>query len=540
MVWTNRGRIHRPTVMSTRGMVATAHPLASLAGVQILAAGGNAFDAAVAISATLNVVEPYMSGLGGGGAALIHTSDGTTTTLNYGGSVPTAASPDTLDDQTVDVGPSAATVPGAPLGWFTILEKYGTMDAARLFRPAIDHAERGVGLTVKNSEFYSSGIDRLSDNALPIFAPTGDSPAAATVVRQPELAETYRLLANNGPEVLYDGPLGAQVVDAIQKAGGLMTRNDLAEFQVEWLEPATGNYRGFDVRSTGWPLTSYEVLMNLNIMEGFDLGKSGHNSSETLHTIIEAMKLSMTERSRYGGMADPPPAGLLSAEYARSRRDLIAPHRAASVASERGVRLFPDGTIQPGSPEDFIRECTTHFSVVDNDGNAIAITQSLGAAFGSGFLAGDTGIMMNNFLFFFDLDPDSANVIGPDTRWGGPLVPCMFFKDDALFLIIGTPGGFGIPHTTTQMISNVIDHGFSVQAAIEAPRFRLWEGTRVVMEDRIPEGVREDLQGYGHEIELVDAFSPAVGGGQGILVDPETGVLSGGADPRRDGYALGL
>ncbi len=539
MVWTNKGISHRSTVMGMRGMVATAHPLASLVGVNVLQSGGNAFDAAVAISATLNVVEPYMSGLGGGGAALIHTADGETTTLNYGGSVPAQAGPSTLDDNTVDIGSRASTVPGAPLGWFTILERFGTMDAGTLFQPAIDHAERGVALTVKNSLFYASGVDRLSNNGRPIFAPGGSAPAAGTVIRQPALAATYRLLAEHGPGVLYDGALGTRMIDAVQAADGLMTAGDLRSFDVEWLEPARGTYRGLQVRSTGWPLTSYEVLMNLNLMEGFDLGAMGHNSADTIHTVAEAMKLSMTERCRYGGSANPPPPGLLSKGYASERRTLIDPERAAVAASERGVRLFPDGTIQPGSPADFNRECTTHFSVVDEDGNAIAITQSLGAAFGSGFLAGDTGIMMNNFLFFFDLDPESPNVIGPDTRWGGPLVPCMFFDDERLFLVIGTPGGFGIPHTTTQMISNVIDHGMGVQAAIEAPRFRLWEGTRIVIEERVPGEVRAELERRGHHVELVEAFSAAVGGGQGILIDPNTGALSGGGDPRRDGTALG-
>src|SRR6185312_8839877 len=188
---------------------------------------------------------------------------------------------------------------------------------------------------------------------------------------------------------------------------------------------------------------------------------------------------------------------------------------------------------------DFTRECTTHLDVIDQAGNAVSITQSLGSIFGSGFVAGDTGIMMSNFLYFLDLDPGSPNVIRPDGPMLGPFAPVMLFRDGRLFLSIGTPGGFGITQTTTQMISNVVDHGLGVQAAIEAPRFKTVVGTQLVIEDRVPRPVLDELRLLGHEVIPVEGLSATVGGGQGILVDPESGAYSGGADPRRDGYALG-
>lgn len=539
MVWSNKGVSHRSTVMGTRGMVASAHPLASLAGVEMLQRGGSAVDAIVAMCAALNVVEPYMSGLGGGGAMIVHPAGGETQSLFYGGAFPASANTGTLDTETVDIGPKASTLPAAAMGWLAAHDRYGVLGRETILAPAIGYARVGVGLTIKNADFYGAGRDRLNERGRSIFFPNGASSPAGTLIRQLELAGSYEAIARDGIGALYDGPVGRELVRAIQEAGGLITMADLQGTSVDWTTPSVSRYRGYEIRSTPWPLTAYEMQMNLNIMEDFDLNASGHNTVETLHTIIEAMKLSMTERSRYAGDITPPPDGLLSKTYADQRRKLIDPERATPIASERGTRLFPPDTIQPGSPEDYIRECTTHLSAIDSDGNAVAITQSLGAAFGSGFVAGSTGITMNNYLYFFDLDPDSPNVIGPDTAWALPLMPTMIFENDDLFLIIGTPGAFGIPHTTTQMISNVIDHGFGVQAAIEAPRVRLFSGNRVVAESRISAEVMGGLKARGHDVEIIEAFSPAVGGGQGILIDPDTGIYSGGGDPRRDGTALG-
>jgi gamma-glutamyltranspeptidase/glutathione hydrolase len=538
MVWSNAGTTHRSTVMGRRGMVASAHPLASLAGIRMLAGGGNAVDAAVATMAALNVVEPYMSGLGGGGAMLLHRASGETLMLDYSGHTPEAIDASKLDPQSADIGPRSITTPSALAGWLAALERYGSMPASDLFAPAIEYAEQGVPLTVKNAEFYAGAADRLNEDARRVFFVSGPPPAGA-IVRQPNLAETYRTISKHGPEVLYHGDVGKRMIAAIQAAGGSMTEQDLANVKVHWREPSVSKYRGYELRTTSWPMTSYEMQLTLNMLEGFDLRQSGHNTARTIHTMAEAMKLSVADRIVYAGAHQPPPVGLLSLAYAEKRRALIDPTTAHPVEGDRFTRPRPDGAVLPGNPGDFTRECTTHLDVIDQDGNAVSITQSIGAIFGSGFMAGDTGIMMNNFLYFLDLDAESPNAVRSNGPMLGPLSPTMLFRDGKLFLSIGTPGGFGITQTTAQMIANVVDHGFGVQAAIEAPRFKTVAGNQLVIESRVPRETLDELRSLGHAVMPVEEWSAAVGGGQGILVDPETGAYSGGADPRRDGYAMG-
>jgi gamma-glutamyltranspeptidase/glutathione hydrolase len=255
--------------------------------------------------------------------------------------------------------------------------------------------------------------------------------------------------------------------------------------------------------------------------------------------MAEAMKLAVADRIAYAARPDVPTAGLLSPEYAADRRSLIDPNYAKPSEGERYTGPAPAGAILPGEPARALKECTTHFDVVDAEGNAVSVTQSLGDGFGSGVMAGDTGLMLNNFAYWFDLHPDSPNVIGPRKRIEMCMAPAAIFRGDDLFAVIGTPGSFGILETTPQMISNLLDHGFSIQAAIEAPRFRTYEGTTLELEARIPKSVRDDLLLRGHAIRLIDDWSYLVGGGHGIMLDPDSRVLMGGADPRRDGYAVG-
>jgi gamma-glutamyltranspeptidase/glutathione hydrolase len=280
-------------------------------------------------------------------------------------------------------------------------------------------------------------------------------------------------------------------------------------------------------------------LIAFNILEAFDLGALGHNTPETIHLVAEAFKLAIADRIAYTARPDVPTAGLLAKDYAETRRSLIDRTQAASSEGERYTGPAPAGAILPGEPFRALKECTTHFDVVDADGNAVSVTQSLGDGFGSGVMAGETGLVLNNLANWFDLEPGSPNVIAPGKQIEMCMAPAIINRDGTLFMAIGTPGSFGILQTTPQMISNVIDHGFSIQAAIEAPRFRTYEGTTLEVEARIGKPVRDELAGRGHAIRLIDDWSFLVGGGQGIMVDPETGVLMGGADPRRDGYAIG-
>lgn len=539
MVWTHFGPTHRSTIMGTRGMVAAAHPLASLAGLRILMAGGNAIDAAIATAAALNVVEPYMSGLGGGGYMVVRLASGETLTLDYSGTTAAAAELSTYDKTSADVGAKSPIVPGAPAGWLSALERWGTLDAATVFAPAIEYAEQGVALTVGNSAFYRMAGNRLDDGAKRVFYPTGAAPGAGAIIRQPDLADTFRQLAAEGPGLFYDGPLGVEAVRALQAAGGFLTIEDLQRYRISFGAPISSTYRGYTLETMAPPCTAFQVPLTLRLLEGFDLSASGQNSAATLHTMIEAAKLATVDRIAHSGDPKPPLAALFSEGYVAGRRALIDPARAQPIEGERYTRPLPAGAVRPGSPADLARENTTHFDVADAAGNCVSVTQSLGSFFGSGVIGGTTGITLNNFSTFFDLDPDSPNALGPGKPRNSSMAPTIISRDGRPFLLIGTPGAFGILQTTVQMISNVLDHGYGVQAAIEAPRFRTGSNFDVAIESRVPEDVRAVLTARGHNLLVLDAWSPAVGGGHGVLIDPESGALSGGADPRRDGYAMG-
>ena len=539
MSWTNAGLSHRPVVMGTNGMVASAHPLASLAGIQILQQGGNAVDAAVATAAALNVVEPYMSGLGGGGYMVIHSSEDGASVLDYSGVTSANVDIEELTLEAIDTGGKAPVIPGAPDGWLKAVKERGRLSVAEVFAPAIRYAEDGVPLTIMNARFYGMAGERLDPQARAVFWPGGSAPSSAAIIRQPALAATMRTLARDGSRAFYEGPLGQETVRAVQEVDGYLTEEDLGAYEASWALPLSVTYRGYELRTVGPPATSFQTPATLKIMEGFDLASSGQNTTDTVHMMAESMKLAVADRIRWAGDADAPFTGLFSNEYAAIRRSLIDPEKAAAIEGERYTRPLPENAVRPGSPEDFARENTTHFDVVDRDGNGVSVTQSLGSFFGSGVMAGDTGIMLNNFSHFFDLAPESANAIGPSTPRMTSMAPTIIFKDSRPFLLIGTPGAFGILQTTVQMISNVIDHGFSVQAAIEAPRFRIFGNKQIAMESRFPASVRAELTRRGHDIQLLDDWSPVVGGGQGILIDPESGAYGGGADPRRDGYAIG-
>lgn len=539
MTWSNRGVTHRPLVMGTRGMVASAHPMASLAGLRTLMAGGNAVDAAFAVSAALHVAEPFMSGLAGFGAMLIREPDGALHNLEYLGDWPAAMTPDQLDRAAVDVGPRATVVPAIARAWFTAHERFGKLTAGTLLTPAIEYAEQGTGLTAFGQEMFNIGARRLNEPAAATFLVNGAAPSVGTLIPQPGLAQTLRTLADVGVDAFYSGRIAEQIVDWTQSAGGFLTMDDLANYQPHWVEPVSSTYRGYDLVGAGWPCSTYEIMLTLNILEGFNLAESGHNTPATAHRFLEALKLSMIDRIEYNGRAEPPPAGLLSKGYAAARRELIDQTRARPIEGDSYTRPRPQGAVEPGRPHDFSKECTTHFEVIDADGMAVSVTQSLGGIFGAGFMCGDTGVFLNNYSYFFELDPASPNAIRPANPGSGPLSPIMILRDGGLLAQIGTPGAYGIPQTTAQMISNLLDHEFSVQAAIEAPRFRLSGGLSVMVEDRIPADTLAELARRGHGLQHIGSWSMGVGGGHGILTDPTTGIYYGGADPRRDGYALG-
>ncbi|HEY8601246.1 MAG TPA: gamma-glutamyltransferase [Thermomicrobiales bacterium] len=541
MPWYNYGPTTRPIATGTRGMVTSAHPLASLAGVRTLLAGGNAIDAAVAVAAALNVVEPYMSGLGGDGYMLVHIArDNRLHALDYvGRSAHAATRAAFADESEKEVGPKAPLVPGAPGGWLAAHERFGSLPLDRIFAPAIEYAEGGVPLTIKGATFYGMGQGKLDKTASATFFPGGRPPVAGEIIRQPHLAATYRALAGGGADEFYRGALGERVLDAIRRAGGLLSDRDLADFTPEWQEPIGTTYRGYAIRTVAPPCSGFQYLASLNLLEGYDLAAAGQNSAAAVHLAVEAFKLAIADRIRYATDPNIPIAGLLAKDYANRRRNEIRPAFVGLSEGERyGGRPGPE-FVQAGVPRHDDHENTTHFDVVDAEGNAVSVTQSLGAPFGSGVMAGDTGIMLNNLSYWFDFEPDSPNAIGPHKKIEMCMAPAAVYGPyGQLFMAIGTPGSFGILQTTPQMIANVLDHGYNIQAAIEAPRFRVFAGTELHLEGRFPEEVRADLVALGHGVKVIEDWSWSVGGGHGILIDPDTGTRYGGADPRRDGVAL--
>lgn len=544
MSWPHRGLAHRPAVTGRHGAVASAHPLASLAGLTMLQQGGNAIDAAVAVASTLNVVEPYMSGAGGVGYMVIQSGNGSApTVLDYIGRAPAAATPDKFpSDDVKDDGIRSPLVPGALGGWLMALERYGTMDRETVFGPAIDHAENGFAVTIKNHSFMLNNRDRLRKwkTSSEAYLHDGETPEPGAILRQPNLARTFRTIVEAGAEAFYRGPIGEEIARFSQENGGLITKEDLATYEPSWQTPISTTYRGYQIYCPPLPCSGMQYLQTLNIVEGFDMAGMGQNSAEYIHHLAEAMKLAVADRTTYAPNPESPIDQLISKEYAEKRRKLIDPEKAAYSGGERYTSTKHPEEVLPGSIESIMQESTTHFVTADADGNAVSCTQTLGGGFGSGVVHGNTGLSLNNFAKWFDLDPESPNVIAPNKKVEMCLSPSQIWRDGRLFAMVGTPGSFGIMQTTPQMIMNLLDHGFSIQAAIEAPRFRTGTGTELPVEGRIPDEVVQQLQRRGHEVRVLDPWTPFVGGGQGILRDQDSGAFFGGADPRRDGYALAL
>jgi len=535
---------NRPVAMGVDGMVTSANPLASQAGVQVLAEGGNAFDAAVATAATLSVVEPYMSGLGGIGLALVYiAAEDRVRTLNFSGRAPGLAEPDRFTVETRQHGVLAPLVPGNVAGWLTLHRTYGSLDRQRLFRPAVSYAENGAPITLNNSRAMARAAPRLA--AFPsgaiILDESGRAPGPGSRLRMPQLAKSLRSIAEHGEETFYRGELAEGIVKGNRELGGLYTLDDFEDYGAQWGEPIRIGYRGFEINGHPPNSSGFQILQTLKLIEGLDEPRFQHPDS--LHVFMEAVKLCVADRIKYAGdpdHVDVPVDGLLSEAYAAQQRGRIDRGSAASVSGERYASTVLPESLTPGSPEEFDGGMTTHFAVADRDGNVVSITQTLGGGFGSGVAVGDTGIFLNNMSSWFDLEEGSPNRIGPRKRVDFVVSPTQTFKDGKLFLSIGTPGSWGILQTTPQMIVNVLDHGMNIQEAIEAPRFRCYEGTRVQMEERFPVHLRRALGDLGHEVDVIEAWSGSVGGAQGIVLDRDSGVLQGGADPRRDGYAIGL
>src|SRR5215813_12309472 len=533
--WASVIKPGRSIVRAEHGMVASSQPLASEVGLEILKHGGNAIDASIAMAAVLNLTEPMMTGIGGDMFALVYWSKTNELKgLNGSGKAPRALTLDHFKKNGLTrvplEGMEPITVPGAFDGWVTLLDKYGTMKLSDLLQPAIELADNGFPVMEKTAEDWGYEVDKLKRNraAQENYLVEGRSPRAGEIFKQKNLARTLRILAKGGRDAFYKGEVGKAIVDYCQANGGFLTMQDFAEHHSDWVQPISTDYRGYtvyEIPPNGQGLTA---LLTLNILEGFDLAVLSTQPDRYYHTLIEATKLAFADRNRY--IADPafskvPVVELLSKDYAAKRRALINPNKA--LASP------PPGEINEGSD-------TTYFTVVDKDGNAVSFINSLFDSFGSGIVAGDTGIVLQNRGSSFSLDRAHPNHLEPGKRPFHTIIPAMVFKDGKLFMSFGVMGGGIQPQGHVQVLVNLIDLGMGLQQAIDAPRYRYMDGRNVLLEDEIPATVIDRLLALGHRrASPPGVLRSSMGGGQAIMIDPVNGTLMGASDPRKDGLAIG-
>ena len=565
---------HRPAVTGTNGLITAGHPLAAAAGMRILMQGGTAADAAVTILATLNQVEPMMSGAGGNGFFTVYDrASDRVYSLNATGAAPRALNAEEVTADELSRGMKAGVVPGLLGGWIAMLERFGAMSLAEVLEPAIEYAERGhpVAPFVARSIESARELFERFETTRGVFLQDGPPPAGA-LLTYPDLARTFRKLieaedtsrANGGSRRqalraafnrFYRGDIARDMARFYQRNGGLLTREDFAGYEPIWAEPVHTTYRGYDVYSS--PSTSrggLEVTMQLNLIEGFDVVVLGHNSAAALHLIAESIKVAKSDI--YHFVADPqttdmPTAGMLSKTFADARRALIGAATAmvypdhgappgAQMTRHAAAGVVPSERSYPGS--------TTSFSVVDRDGNVVVCTPTLGSVWGTGVIVGETGLFLNNGTRHGSTSPYSDDV---NYARGGqiPILnnsPTIVMRDGEFFLALGTPGGETIGQTQFQVLLNVLDFGMGIQEAIEAPRISLSAdpsfykpGADIVVrvEGRMAPRVVAELEATGHTVEVGSEWS--MGNMQGILVDREHGTMSAGADPRRMMYAVG-
>ncbi|GHD45478.1 gamma-glutamyltranspeptidase [Thalassobaculum fulvum] len=522
----------RPSVRSVKGMVAAAHPLAAAAGAAMLDSGGNAFDAIVATAAALNVTEPFMSGMLGLGLATFYpASEGRVRALDFHPPVPRRFPTDSIAKEATVDGPLAGGTPGNLAGWATLNKTYGRKSLAECFAPAITLARDGFPI----SPFYLDIIAvcanrKMSDGWAPIFAFDG-APKVGMILRQPELADTLATIAADGPGALYGGALGKRVVDELAKMGGCIGMDDLEAVEPVWEDPIVAEFRGLSVHVPPPPAESFQFLTTLRLLAETDFSGLPHLGEEHLDRVFRAIRIAAELRIRRNKAPVADIEALLSeATLAPLRARLTDGSPVWGRTEQHG-----DGPLATGPS---LKEHTTSFSAMDTDGNAVCITQSLGSPFGSGTVIPGTGLCLNNFMNWGDLSPESPNFLKPGERFAMCLAPSVSTVDGKPVLCLGTPGSYGIPQTQSQAMVHLLGYGLDLQAAIDAPRGRLWDGTRVMLENRVPADVVEKLRARGHGVEVVGPVSWSAGGMHAVSRDPETGAFAGAADARRDGAAV--
>jgi len=529
----------RPATAS-RGMVVTNHPLGSAAGAEMLAAGGNAVDAAVAALFALTVVEPMMVGIFGAGMTHLRLADGRHLVVDNYTTAPAAARPDMYrpvsatwpDYLRVEgdlnlVGLLSVGVPGTLKAWAETVARFGRLDLETVMQPAIRHAERGFRATpylVEAVTETAADLARFPETAR-TFLPAGAPIKPGDLVVMPEYAATLRLIAAKGPAVLYGGDLGAAVVDYMHRAGGIITLDDLARYVTIERAPIHGRYRGYEVAGAPPPTAGgLHLIEMLNVLEGLDPRDLRFGTAEYFHLIAEVLKIGFADRNACTGdpaFVDIPVERLTSKEHAATRRAQIRPDRAGDYGGVPGVAA--------GSAH------TTHVTTADADGNVVAMTQTLNNLFGAKATVPGTGMLLNNTMALFDPHPGSPASIAPGKRVTSSMAPTIVLRDGRPAWALGLPGGVRIFTSVLQAVVNLIDHRMPLQEAVEAPR--IWsQGQELEMEQDIPAAVRDAVAARGHRVVAV----PAVAGGMNAVAFAADGTLEGAACWRADGTPIGV
>ena len=525
----------RPTVSSLHGVVAAAHPLAAQAGARTLRAGGNAFDAAAATAASLNVVEPYMSGLAGMGMATCYVAaERRIRTLDFITKVPAKFPTERFRDrEELARGPLAVGTPGNLAGWCELVRAYGRLTAKDIFAPAIELARDGFPLIEFNVEAISECAEELKAHAdfypdwLRTYTDGKGGVAKGFVLKQPDLARSYEAIAASGPGYLHGGPLGRAVVAHVQKLGGCLTLGDLEAVAPGWLDPLSAPYRDLVVHTLPPPCEGFQYLLTLRILDGFDLGGLARDGIDHLDIVYRAVRLAAGVRIAHNNPSPDKLASLLDEDGVAALRRRVRGGQPIAGPTEQWIDQPPDSVD---------RGHTTSMSIADRDGNVVCITQSLGAKFGSGVVVPGHGVCLNNFLYWGEVNPRGTNFLRPNQSLALPMAPSIATREGRPVLALGTPGSYGICQTQSQVIVQHVDFGLELQAAIEAPRARLLDGRAVIVESRIDDATIAALRARGHAVEIGRPWTMTVGGMQGIAIDPASGALTGAADPRRDGY----
>lgn len=535
---------NRPDVRGTLGAVSAGHPLAAQAGLEVLKDGGTAMDAIVAMAGVLAVTRPHMNGIGGDAFGIFYDgASGEVTALNASGRSGALATPDFFTSAGYDavpgVGALSVSVPGAVAGWVDAHDRYGTKPFAQLLEPAIRFARDGFAVSTRLAlDFEAQGGD-LNEFGQALYLPNdGSPPAVGTILSNPELAASLETIAQQKKPGFYNGEIARTLADFVEAQGGHLRASDFANHTSTWVEPLRVDYldHTFIVMPPSTQGPAQLALMEMS--KHHDIQGMGHNSSEYLHTLIELKKLAFADRDRWVAdpdKADVPVARLLDPVYLQGRAALVAP----DVAADSVGPGFGDDHAATEAGDRNDQGDTVYLTAVDQWGNAVSWIQSNFAGFGSGLLEPQTGIILHNRGSLYTLEDGHPNQVAPDKRPYHTLSPMMALRSDGGFAFtLGTPGGDSQPQSLLQITHNMLLFGMTPQEAIEAPRFRSMSGVRVSIEDRVSRGTLEGLVSRGHQLSVIPGWTATFGGAQMIVWDPENGVLTAAADPRREAYAL--